>query len=250
MLKGNVTDKWYKDTFDENYIFLFEPLRTEEFTQHEINCMIKQLDLKPGTRILDLGCGYGRHTIALTKCGYDVVGLDYSETLLAKAKAESEGMGIEWVQADMREIPFENEFDVVINNAFGYLESDDEEQKMIDQVYKCLKPGGKFLQWEIPNKECWSRKYVGLESANMGGYLVERRSEYDFLSGKEYQQYSLSSNNTKVLERNFCVRVFDITEILKLYKAANLEFVKATDLQNKEVDFDTPELCLISKKPL
>lgn len=249
MLKDNVSDEWYQDAFDENYIMMFEPLRTQEFTDKEVDCFLAQLNILPGARILDLGCGYGRHTIALKKRGFDVVGQDYSSILLEKAKKESAGLNVEWIQSDMREIPFENEFDVIINNAFGYLEDDEEELKVLKSVFKSLKPGGIFLQWEIPNKANWSRKYKHTESSNMGAYVAKRSSEYDFLTGKEYQQYSLSVNERTLLERNFCVRIFDLTEILKMYKSVGLKYIKHCDLNGNNVDFDTQELLLLSQKP-
>lgn len=248
MLKENFSNNWYEDAFNENYIFLFDPLRTPEFTENEVDCMLKLLNLPSGAKVLDLGCGYGRHSIMFRKKGFNVVGMDYSNVLLTKAKADSQGMGIEWIQSDMRNIPFENEFDLVINNAFGYLENDNEEQIVLNQIYKCLKTNGKLLQWEIPNKLNWSKKYVTYESANMNEFLVERKSEYDFLSGKEYQSYILSKDSNVLTEQKFAVRVFDLPELLKMYKDAGLIFESVTSLQGEPVSFDVAELCLICSK--
>src|SRR5207248_11796274 len=76
-------------------------------------------------------------------------GQDLSEVFLdrARADAEARSMEVNWILGDMREIPFVDEFDAIINifTAFGYLESDAEDQRVLHQVHKALRPGGRFL---------------------------------------------------------------------------------------------------------
>lgn len=99
---------------------------------------MEKLELAPGARILDLACGQGRHAIPLAQHGYRVTGLDLSEPSLtfAREAAAEAGAKIDFVQADMREIPFADEFDAVVNifTAFGYLESEQEDQLVLARV--------------------------------------------------------------------------------------------------------------------
>src|SRR5258708_12984111 len=78
-----------------------------------------------------------------------MTGQDLSEVFLheAQVQADAQQVQVRWVHSDMRTIPFELEFDAVINifTAFGYLENEDEDQKVLQRVYKALKPGGLFL---------------------------------------------------------------------------------------------------------
>ena len=110
--------------------------------------MVKTLHLAPHSRILDLGCGAGRHSLALGERGFQVVGLDLSETLLAQARHEEQQrwFPIEFVQGDMRALPYENHFDAVICyfSTFGYFDDADNRQ-VLEQVNAALKPGGQLL---------------------------------------------------------------------------------------------------------
>ncbi len=103
---------WYKTFFGEDYLRIYSFL-TPERTEREVDGIVRLLDLPPGSAILDLCCGHGRHALALAKRGYRVTGQDLSEVFLQRAQAEAEAQGVQvrWLQSDMRKIPFESEFD-------------------------------------------------------------------------------------------------------------------------------------------
>jgi SAM-dependent methyltransferase len=135
--------------FGEEYFDIYGPLLSDERTAREVEGIVKLLALPPGSRILDLACGHGRHAIPLAERGYRITGQDLSEVFLNRARvdAETHGVPVNWVHSDMREIPFIDEFDAIINvfTAFGYFESDAENQRVLHQVHKALRPGGRFL---------------------------------------------------------------------------------------------------------
>lgn len=140
---------WYRDFFDEWYLrYWIQPLTVEQ-TGREVDAIIRFLDLAPGARVLDLCCGQGRHSLELARRGYDVVGYDLSHTLLDHAREESkkENLTIEFVQGDMRELPFDCEFDGAFNfyTAFGYFEHDEENQQVLTAAAAALKPRARFL---------------------------------------------------------------------------------------------------------
>ena len=140
---------WYEQFFDDWYLkYWIRPI-TEDRTRGEVDAIIRLLELKPGNRVLDLCCGQGRHSLELSRRGHSVVGYDLSETLLRESRrlAGAEGLSVELVNGDMRELPYENTFDAIFNfyTAFGYFEKDEENQAVLDAAAKALKPGGKFL---------------------------------------------------------------------------------------------------------
>src|SRR5262249_42598505 len=117
---------WYGQFFGEDYLRHFRsPL---ERTAQEVEQIAQRLALAPGSAVLDLCCGYGRHTIPLAQRGYRMTGQDLSEVLLQQARtdAEAQSVQVRWVHGDMRQVPFENEFDAIINiwTSFGYLENE------------------------------------------------------------------------------------------------------------------------------
>lgn len=117
-------EEWYATYFDEDYLRLYSSYLSKGKDPGEVEGIVRALELEPGTEILDLACGQGRHTVPLAVLGYRMTGLDLSETLLghARDRAAEAGVDVEWVRADMRSIPWAGRFDAVINmfTAFSY----------------------------------------------------------------------------------------------------------------------------------
>src|SRR5437016_14512065 len=82
-------------------------------TEQEVGFLVDALELTAGMRVLDVGCGPGRHSLALARRGFTVVGVDISETFvrLARQAAEAEGLPATFVRADARAMSFAGEFD-------------------------------------------------------------------------------------------------------------------------------------------
>lgn len=140
---------WYQEFAGADYLRIYSPFLPPERSARETASISRLLNLAPNSSILDLCCGHGRHTLPLARRGYRMTGLDLNQFFLQRAQEEAETQNIKatWVHSDMRDIPFKNEFDAVINifTSFGYLENDDEDMKVLQQVYQALKPGGLFL---------------------------------------------------------------------------------------------------------
>ena len=138
---------WYRDWFqDSNYLTVYQHRDTQEAEQ--MLSLIEQ-SVKPekSARILDLGCGSGRHSLSLAKRGYtELTGIDLSPTLLevAKQTAQEEGLNIRFEQCDMRNIPTDWHFDIVVNlfTSFGYFETDSENAEVIKGISRSLVKGG------------------------------------------------------------------------------------------------------------
>lgn len=118
-----------------------------ENTAAEVSFLIQEMGLQGNERILDLACGYGRHALEFARRGYDVVGVDITKDYIddARREAAKQNLSVRFLLADIREVAFANEFDVVLNmadGAIGYLENDAENLKVFDIVSKALKPGG------------------------------------------------------------------------------------------------------------
>lgn len=107
-----------------------------EDTQRQVDFIINTLSLTGKERILDLACGFGRHSLELARRGYTVTGLDITPQYVAYAsvQAQNEGLNADFIYADVREVNFCGEFDVVLNladGAIGYLENDAESKKSL-----------------------------------------------------------------------------------------------------------------------
>ena len=121
-----------------------------ESTEQQVDFIIRALGLTGNEKILDLACGYGRHCLAFARRGYAVTGVDLSRVFIEDAikSAENEALPVRFILSDIRDVQFENEFDVVLNmadGAVGYLENDAENLKIFDVIARALKPGGKHF---------------------------------------------------------------------------------------------------------
>lgn len=121
-----------------------------EDTRRQVDFLTAKLHLQGGEKILDLACGFGRHSLELARRGFSVTGVDITPSYIrfAKEKAQEEGLCANFLCCDIRNVSFEQKFDVVLNmadGAIGYLENDAENLKIFRAVSKALKHGGRHF---------------------------------------------------------------------------------------------------------
>ena len=142
---------WFEEIFDEDYLRTL-PFLTPQATQSEAAFVSSALDLEPGSQIMDVGCGYGRHAMELAARGYQVVALDLSLPLLLRGadEAQRRGLNINFVHGDMRELSFEDQFDgaYCLFSTFGYFD-EEANKKTARGIAKALRPGARLVI-EIP----------------------------------------------------------------------------------------------------
>jgi SAM-dependent methyltransferase len=112
-------------------------------TENEVAFIVEHLGLQPGERVLDVGCGPGRHAYALAERGIEVVGVDISQRFVDIANANAPS-GATFVRQDARALPFVDDFDAVISlcqGGFGLV--GDEDGSVLAGVARALKPGGR-----------------------------------------------------------------------------------------------------------
>ncbi len=170
-----MTDAWYERSFREDYLLVYQH-RDEQSADQEIANLLNHLPIKPSGRVLDLCCGSGRHSRAFARRGYDVVGVDLSPVLLALAEEQNTFSNLTFYQYDMREIPFDNEFDVVVNlfTSFGYFSTDEENSQVIRNMAKALKQKGEVLI-DYLNPAYVEANLVPLSEREMDGLFIREK---------------------------------------------------------------------------
>ena len=141
--------QWYEALF-ENYGKKYDSECFTAGTTGECDFLEKELGYDKSLKILDVGCGTGRHSIELTKRGYNVTGIDLSESQLQRAreKAAAEGVDIKFLRHDARRLPFDREFDLAImlcEGGFPLMETDEMNFEILRSAAKSLKKPGKFI---------------------------------------------------------------------------------------------------------
>ena len=141
--------QWYEELFT-NYAQKYDRESFVQGTIGECDFIEQEINCDKTTRILDIGCGTGRHAIELAKWGYKVTGIDLSESQLARAKekASAENLSISFIQHDARKLTYLNEFDLVImlcEGGFSLMETDEMNFQILHNASNALKPQGKLI---------------------------------------------------------------------------------------------------------
>jgi D-alanine-D-alanine ligase len=143
---------WWQHIFDETYLVTdARSVCCPEVTAVEVDMVVATLGLKPDDRILDLCGGQGRHAIELKRRGYKkVTVVDYSPVMLRVGveDAARAGHAVHFCRADASEVGLADcVFDVVLvmGNSFGYFEMDSQNRKILKEICRLLRPGGKVL---------------------------------------------------------------------------------------------------------
>lgn len=143
----DLRQNWFVDVFSDEFLRTVPP-NLHEQTAKEVKFILDSLSLKQGARVLDLACGFGRHSIQLAKRGYEVAGLDLSMALLQRAlnEAQRRSLSIKFIHGDMRELNFSEIFDACFcwGTSFGYFD-DRTNVEVLKGIHRSLKPGGRLL---------------------------------------------------------------------------------------------------------
>ena len=115
-------------------------------TVQEVDTLVEQLGLEPGQRVLDVGCGPGRHAYELARRGIATHGIDISARFVALARHDAPA-GATFERLDARALPFEAEFDAAISlcqGAFGLLTGPGEDALVLAGMRRAVVPGGRL----------------------------------------------------------------------------------------------------------
>jgi len=151
-LEEHVRPDWWRGLFNSLYLKTdADVVDDREITRTEVEFFCNILDLKPEQAILDLCCGQGRHCLEMARIGYRAVeGLDRSHYLIQRAKtqARTDSLPVRFREGDARKLPYPNDsFDavVILGNSFGYFETRQDDLRVLKEVFRAAKPGGKLL---------------------------------------------------------------------------------------------------------
>lgn len=176
-LLGTDGSPWWESYFDEGHDLLY-PDKDEASGDADVRSILAALAIRAGARILDVGCGNGRHAVPLARRGYRVTAVDRSPRLLEKATEAKDraGVDVEFRLADMRTLPLLGAplYDAVLSvfTSFGYF-SDEENEGVARGMAACLAPGGRLLV-DLNNGLLLEKAHgVRTWSERPGGFLLD-----------------------------------------------------------------------------
>jgi 2-polyprenyl-3-methyl-5-hydroxy-6-metoxy-1,4-benzoquinol methylase len=220
--------QWYEKLF-ENYALKYDEEVFTTGTLGECDFIEKEIDFNKQTRILDIGCGSGRHSIELTKRGYNVTGIDLSESLLKRAneKALKENLNIDFQKQDARHLTFNNEFDLVImicEGAFPLMETDEMNFQILQNASKALKEKGKLIFTTLNGLfPLFHSVRDFIANSTKEGNAISDNHSFDLLTFRDFNTTYIIDDNGNNIELKCNERYYVPSEITWLLKSLNFE---------------------------
>jgi SAM-dependent methyltransferase len=216
--------QWYEILF-EDYGKKYDNESFTRGTNGECDFIEKELKFEKSFRILDVGCGTGRHSIELSKRGYIVTGIDLSESQLqrAKEKARLENLTIDFLKHDARDLPYIAEFDVAImlcEGGFPLMETDEMNFEILKSVTRSLKQKSKFIFTTLNGLyPLYHSVEEFCNNDSVDGNATYRSSTFDLMTfrDKNITEAEDDNGNKRVLECN--ERYYVPSEIIWLLKS-------------------------------
>lgn len=214
---------WYRKSFGDDYLLVYKH-RDMKGAYDEVKRMIEWLQLPQGSSVLDLCCGMGRHSMALRDFGYKVTGVDLSGVLLSEAAKLNENKEVRFLQGDMRDVPLKESFDAVVNlfTSFGYFEHDEENERVLREMYRLLAPEGKgkFII-DFMNPDYVRQHLVPLSSRTEGSITIEeaRKIEDGFV------RKTIMVKEPGIEERTYLeqVKLYSLASFMEMLDRSGLE---------------------------
>jgi SAM-dependent methyltransferase len=212
---------WWQDYFGDDFFDLHIDLFPGDLSRREVAGMIELLELPVGATVLDVPCGWGRHTRPLVEAGYRATGTDLSHALLRRGASLGPGP-FPCALADIRMQPFApKSFDAIINvfTSLGLFLDDAEDLAALREAHRLLKPGGRFLL-ESMHRDDVIAQYAEKDRWLLpNGTEVRVRRRFDPVKGISYEQLRWKRGEKTGAKRHR-LRLRTATEIDALIHAA------------------------------
>lgn len=244
---STVDPRWFETFFDSDDWLSLATSRDPERTELETGFLAERLT--PRGRVLDLACGTGRIAIPLARRGFEVAGIDISRRVLEIAR--SEAPALDFRHGDMRELPWDDaSFDAVVNvwTAFGYFETQEEDERVVAEVARVLRPGGVFVLDSI-NQAALLRNFRSESWSELdNGTLFLERRVIDLPSGRVRAYWTFVDESGR-REHAFEHRLYTLAEYHAMLQRSGLRTTEVYGaFDGSEVTLDTWRAVIVAQR--
>ena len=246
-----VRPDWYETFFTGLAVELWRLALPPEVTNREADFLVEQLELRPGSHVLDVPCGHGRLTLELAARGFRMTGVDLSEDALAFARADAAERGpeVDWQRRDMRDLPWPESFDAAfcVGNSFGYLE-DGQNEVFLAAVERTLKPGARFVLNCATVAEALLPKLGPEREMTIGDIRFGSRNRYVTRTARLETEYTFERGDVRETRWN-THRVFLARELVSMLEAAGFaEITLVGDVEGTPFALGSPWCYAVARK--
>lgn len=224
-----LTTKQINDSFfDGIYQQVWKGLVAPGLTEAETDFIEDAANLKKDSQILDLMCGYGRHSLELGKRGYSITSVDNSKGYISelKEKAGQENLQIRAIHANILEFTSENVFDaaILMGNSFTYFDKKNC-LNFLKNISTCVRKGGRFIINEWMLAEMVIKTFKEKNWFDVKEYTCLTHSKYLFSPTRIETEYTVL-NNDKVVEKKMAIDyVFSIEEVQEMLDSSGFKII-------------------------
>jgi 2-polyprenyl-3-methyl-5-hydroxy-6-metoxy-1,4-benzoquinol methylase len=245
---ANVNDTY----FEGHYKNIWRSLIPKELTPKEIDFMISFFTLDQHSKVLDLMCGYGRHSIGLAEKGIGVTAVDNLHEYITEIdqKSTDSDLTIKTIQTDVLKFRMANEFDLVIcmGNSLNFFNAEDT-KKILQNAHASLKENGQLLinTWSL--SEIVIPGFVPNTWSEVNGMKYLQHSKYLFHPTRiEWDSYIISEDG-QIEQKKAIDYIFSVSEIESMLVDAGFELVEIFSIPGRKVfALAEPRAYIIAKK--
>lgn len=246
-----VNDNWYETFFQGLNCELWQKAISPDRTKQEVDFLLSELQLQQGDSVLDIPCGFGRHSIELSKRGMDVTGIDISDTFISllKQSTKSGNLSIQAICADILSINLNQKFSgaICLGNSFGYF-TFDKMNLFVGKVAAALEKGSRFIinsamiaESILPNFP--RNKFYTVDNIQMNITNTYDVAESAMISNIAYDKEGVAE------EYSFKHYIFTLGEVKRLLGSHGLVTVAAYNSPNKnEYNLGDQEVYIVAEK--
>ncbi len=245
---SNINDTY----FDGYYKEIWKAIIPDELTVKEVDFILPYFNLQPGSKVLDLMCGYGRHALALAKKGIEVTAVDNLEEYINEIKqaAEKEKLLLKAVKADVIQYRTDDVFDLTIcmGNSLNFFNADDV-TKLLVNISSYLKPGGSLLvnSWSIAEIAIKNFKEKGWNTVEDLKFLTN--SKFLFRPNRIETESTIITPDGETEIKTGIDYIYSINEMEAMFNKAGLSLKEVYSIPGKKkFVLGEPRAYLIAEK--
>lgn len=230
---SNINDSY----FDGYYKEIWKTIIPDELTVKEVNFMLSYFHLQPGSKVLDLMCGYGRHAIGLARKGVKVAAVDNLAAYIDEINRTvlEENLPVTTIHQNILDFRTDEQYDLAIcmGNSLNFFNAADV-RKIFSMVSSCLKPGGQLLinSWSLA--EIIFRTFKENGSSTIGNMQFTVQSAISFQPARMETSSAITTTDGKTEKKTAVDYIFSINEIEAMLQTAGLSLQEIYSIPGKK----------------
>jgi SAM-dependent methyltransferase len=218
-----MSSDWTQDYFDDTYRRLFLETVDLARTRQQVQQLLRLCPVLPGSSILDVGCGVGRHSIELAGLGFRVTGVDFNSQYVAMCQERTArlGLNVQFITADSRTMRLDVKADLTISlwSSFGYY-SEPGDLQTLQRMAEHTRCGGHVVV-DVENRDYIAKHFIAEEWHEDGQELVAERRRWDMLNGTVVTRRVVLGGSVR-REYRRVLRMYTMSELKALLEHAGL----------------------------